>query len=110
MYEPRIPGGTYRDHYWGDTYTVLTMWTDTDRWSPTWLQCRWSDGKVTSHCTAWDPRDTEVVTVGERTWQVRLMHPRVAEAMTQAHARRDAYIERYHGAAPSARSAASVRG
>ena len=50
---PRVVGGVYRNAYWDDTYTVIAM-------SPDSMTVQWSDGRSTTHCTAWDRLDTVV--------------------------------------------------
>jgi hypothetical protein len=50
---PRVVGGVYRCAYWGDTYTVIRADAAT-------MTVQWSDGHKTTHCTAWERRDSVV--------------------------------------------------
>lgn len=56
--DPRVVGGTYRSHYWQDTYTVLA--TERDSMGTIWFRVRWSSGHQTTHCTQWTRRDSVV--------------------------------------------------
>lgn len=57
---PRVVGGTYWNHYWRETYKVLSM-NDNE------MMVEWQgDGdysnsprhkRTSAHCTAWDSRD-----------------------------------------------------
>jgi hypothetical protein len=55
-YGPQVPGGTYRNGYWGTEYTVEAMWSDrAGGWQHApFIRCRDADGTVREHCTAWD--------------------------------------------------------
>jgi hypothetical protein len=53
--DPRVIGGRYRSHYWGDEYTVLAI---------TFTECGFLDSITVrddrgsrTHATAWDERD-----------------------------------------------------
>lgn len=50
---PRVVGGVYTSSYWGQTYTVLRADAD-------FMTVEWSDGRQTTHCTAWHPLDAVV--------------------------------------------------
>jgi hypothetical protein len=57
-YGPQVPGGTYRNGYWGVEYAVEAMWSDrAGGWEKApFLRCRDADGSVREHCTRWDDR------------------------------------------------------
>lgn len=55
--DPRVTGGRYRDSYWCQEYTVTAVYL---HHGVIWLTCKWADGDVTTHCTAWDSRDVIV--------------------------------------------------
>lgn len=56
---PRVVGGQYRSGYWQKNYTVTAIEiTDDMTWSMT---VQWEDGRVTSHCTAWNPKRDAVL-------------------------------------------------
>jgi len=54
---PRKAGGTYYSGYWGDTYTVIVIVGD----EPGMMTVEWSDGRRSTHCTAWDERRDRIV-------------------------------------------------
>jgi hypothetical protein len=67
-YGPQLPGGTYRNGYWGKEYTVEAMWSDLAgpwRHAPS-QRDRDADGSVREHCTPWDARRDRVVRQPER--------------------------------------------
>jgi hypothetical protein len=55
-YGPQVPGGAYRNGYWGTEYTVEAMWSDrAGGWQHApFIRCRDADGAVREHCTPWD--------------------------------------------------------
>lgn len=71
---PRMVGGVYRNAYWSDTYQVTSVvcgyrYVTRKYWGAdepvteldsvgVYLECKWSDGHTTRHCTSWDERDT----------------------------------------------------
>jgi hypothetical protein len=57
-YGPQVPGGVYRNGYWGVEYTVEAMWSDLGgAWQhQPFIRCRDADGSVREHCTPWDDR------------------------------------------------------
>jgi len=57
--DPRRVGGTYRSGYWGDAYTVLAV-----RFDGPWVESitvKLGDGRVVTHCTAWDARRDQII-------------------------------------------------
>jgi hypothetical protein len=60
---PRKVGGRYYNGYSDEEYTVLELETNRTTW-PLWqITVRWKDtGRVTSHCTDWDPDKDKVMT------------------------------------------------
>lgn len=68
--DPQVPGGTYYCGYWGEEYTVLERH---DVPGATLYKIRWASGRVSEHCTAWEPwRDRVVVDPPaemKRMWQ-----------------------------------------
>ena len=52
--DPRKVGGTYRSGYWQQDYTVRAMRGDE-------VTAEWADGRITSHCTAWDARHDQII-------------------------------------------------
>jgi hypothetical protein len=61
--DPRQPGGSYYCAYWQEPYQVLAMWSDVAG-RALWLRVNWIDrGQVTTHCTAWDARRDQVMSV-----------------------------------------------
>ncbi|BBX09480.1 hypothetical protein [Mycolicibacterium aichiense] len=56
--DPRVVGGTYFSGYWRMEYVVLEMDTVGDL---TWFTVGWQDDRITTHCTAWDPRRDRVI-------------------------------------------------
>jgi hypothetical protein len=57
--DPRTVGGTYRSAYWQKSYTV-TADHGLDEHGSHWFTVEWADGRTTTHCTAWDRRDSVV--------------------------------------------------
>lgn len=61
--DPRLVGHIYHNGYCRQAYTVLAMWSclPGPAYQP-WLKVQWADGRITTHCTAWDPRkDAEIL-------------------------------------------------
>lgn len=58
--DPRQPGGIYRSHYWGNTYTVLRVETFPDWRGRSILVRDTQTGRTHWHGTAWDKRDTVI--------------------------------------------------
>lgn len=52
---PRVPGGRYRSYYWQQGYNVLRVVPERADGMPWSVTVRWDDGRVGTHCLAWDP-------------------------------------------------------
>lgn len=62
---PQVAGGRYRNGYWGEEYDVLAVHLGREGnpipWSNWSVTVRWENGRITTHCTAWDARRDRVL-------------------------------------------------
>lgn len=54
MDDPRKVGQIWHSHYWNENYTVLEVVV---LHGIKWFRVQWRNGRITSHCTAFDDRD-----------------------------------------------------